>query len=143
MGAPHDGDFDSVSCPDTDNFIMTSQINRTSIIKNPLNVWRFSSCSINAFKSVILKNGNSAVSDQGSCLTNVPGSNGLNVYVDDKQPGQYLTADDQCKQMYGSTASFCQVINHLRIFWIFNKLPEMKNRSVYWRSHCFIIKKVI
>ena len=52
---------------------------------------------------------NSAVSDQGLCLTNVPVSNGLNVYVDDKQPGQYLTADDQCKQIYGKTASFCLV----------------------------------
>jgi len=68
------------------------------------------------------------VSDQGLCLTNVPGSNGLNVYVDDKQPGQYLTADDQCKQIFGSTASFCQVINHSCYLKLGNHQSLIKTR---------------
>ena len=49
-----------------------------------------------------------AVSQQGACLTNVPAVDNFSVYTN-QLPGQLLTADNQCKQIYGPTASFCQV----------------------------------
>ena len=58
LGAGHDGESAAPynSCPTTDNHIMTPSIGvHTS---NLLNVLRFSSCSLVAFKSVLLANSN-------------------------------------------------------------------------------------
>lgn len=46
------------------------------------------------------------------CLTNVPNKNGTLAQSSSKLkfPGQSWTADDQCKMIYGSEASYCRVI---------------------------------
>ncbi len=49
------------------------------------------------------------MSQQASCLANNPGTSNLTVFTNNVLPGQFITADDQCKQIYGSTASFCRV----------------------------------
>lgn len=54
----HDGLAGTVSafCPESANYIMTPGIGTYQ--NNLLNLLRFSSCSINAFKSLILSNSN-------------------------------------------------------------------------------------
>jgi hypothetical protein len=46
------------------------------------------------------------------CLTNVPNKNDTLAQSSSKLkfPGQSWTADDQCKMIYGSEASYCRVI---------------------------------
>lgn len=55
-----------------------------------------------------------AASDRGACLVNNPSKSVFNTY--DKFPGQSLSADDQCKMIYGSSASFCHVSNLQELF---------------------------
>lgn len=106
LNALHDGESGiSAFCPASDNFLMTPGIGNFQ--NNLQNLLRFSSCSINAFKDYLLENGNSVVRERASCLKNVPANNALNVYIEDRLPGQAFTADDQCKMIFGSTASFC------------------------------------
>ena len=58
LGAGHDGGSDDMykSCPTTQNYVMTPVAGASS--DNLLNALKFSSCSVNAFKSVLLANSN-------------------------------------------------------------------------------------
>ena len=47
-----------------------------------------------------------AVSTQATCLMNSPTVQPYDIY---KYPGQSWIPDDQCKQIYGTGASFCKV----------------------------------
>lgn len=56
------------------------------------------------------------MSKQAKCLANNPNVDGdikglkIDNIEDSKSlPGQAFTADDQCKMLFGPTASFCQV----------------------------------
>jgi hypothetical protein len=57
------------------------------------------------------------LTQQASCLANIPGSSNSTVFTNNILPGQFITADDQCKQIYGSTASFCHVKEFLFYFF--------------------------
>lgn len=58
-----------------------------------------------------------AVSSIGQCLTNIPASLPNEViFSEQTNPGQIWTADDQCKMMYGASASFCTVNMFKTIF---------------------------
>lgn len=107
LGSQHDGAqvLYASACPSSDNYIMAPSAGSTNL----LNVYKFSSCSVLAFKAYMLTNSNSAVSNNAQCLT---GSEKINVFdVLDQSPSGYFqfTARDQCKQKYGSAASFCTV----------------------------------
>ena len=52
LGVSHDGDSDFSQCSHYDNYIMTPLIGFYA--KNPQNQFRFSKCSINAFKRILL-----------------------------------------------------------------------------------------
>ena len=47
------------------------------------------------------------VADSALCLVNVPPNQ---PYDDYRNPGLFWNANDQCKMIYGPTASFCHVI---------------------------------
>ena len=47
-----------------------------------------------------------AISTQAMCLVNVPVAEPYDGYL---YPGQSWLPDDQCKQIYGSVATFCKV----------------------------------
>ena len=47
-----------------------------------------------------------AISTQAMCLINVPVAEPYDGYL---YPGQSWLPDDQCKQIYGSVATFCKV----------------------------------
>ena len=54
LGAAHDGQGTSVSCPESDFYIMTPYFGIET--NNLLNSLRFSSCSLIAFKNILLTN---------------------------------------------------------------------------------------
>ncbi len=110
LGAVHDGLWgeSSSACPESDNFIMTPGLG--TFRKNLDNLFRFSTCSLNAFKAVLLTENKKSVSERAACLVNNPSIGAKDVFnTYNKLPGQSLTADDQCKMIYGKTASFCHV----------------------------------
>ena len=79
-------------------------------LNNPLNLLKFSRCSIEQFKLALLNNELNGASKMAQCLINVPAvSTAEESFVKDFLPGQIWTADDQCKMIYGPKASFCQV----------------------------------
>ena len=84
-----------------------------SYTTNLNNVYKFSSCSVLAFKAYVLTNSNSAVSTDAQCLI---GTEKINIFDTlDKSPAGYFqfTALDQCKSRHGSAASFCNVNIHI------------------------------
>lgn len=47
----------------------------------------------------------------GQCLLNTPLNKPVETQlVQGKNPGEFLSPDDQCKMIYGQTATFCTVI---------------------------------
>jgi hypothetical protein len=78
-----------------------------SFSTNLQNLLSFSKCSVAAFKKLLLTSDYSAVSDQGSCLTNVPRE--LELLMAETYPGYFWTPDDQCQAKFGSEATFCHV----------------------------------
>lgn len=78
--------------------------------KNLLNLFKFSSCSIQAFKSHLLSEDKQSVSKKASCLAKSTLKLSKLIELYGELPGQAFTADDQCKMIYGKTASFCHVI---------------------------------
>ncbi|CAF0730538.1 unnamed protein product [Brachionus calyciflorus] len=100
LGSVHDGFGVAISCPEAQKFIMAPSVSSG-------NLNRFSQCSINQFKSLLLNPTLSGVSQQAQCLTNIPSNTPTEAnLIQGKQPGEFLSADDQCKMAYGSSASF-------------------------------------
>ena len=83
---------------------------------NLLNLFKFSSCSIQAFKSLLLSEDKQSVSKHASCLTRSTLKLSKSIELFGKLPGHAFTADDQCKMIYGKTASFCHVIEQFSKF---------------------------
>ncbi len=105
LGALHD---EYTSCPGSDSYLMSTQISENNLV----NLYKFSPCSINQFKYSLLKFDRRSVSMLGKCLANNPTVDEeiKSLKIDNKLlPGQAFTADDQCKMIFGSTASFCHV----------------------------------
>lgn len=114
LGAYHDGlnelnggDIYSKFCSASDNYLMTAILG--VFTTNLVNNLRLSSCSINSIKNNLLTSGLSAVGQNALCLTNVVGTQPTDYLVANSLPGQSFTANDQCKMVYGSNSSFCQV----------------------------------
>ncbi len=110
LGALNDGLWgeSSSACPESDNFIMTSGFG--TFKKNLENLFKFSSCSLNNIKAALLTENKKSATEKASCLVNNPSYETIDlVNIDNKLPGQSFTADDQCKMIYGKTASFCHV----------------------------------
>jgi hypothetical protein len=71
------------------------------------NQLKFSPCSINQFKHFLLANSTHASKQASSCLLNIPQrSNNFN-NPNGEYPGQFWTANDQCKQIWGNESTFC------------------------------------
>ena len=106
MGASNDGDpgLYSSKCLPSDNYVMNPLIGNHST--NLLHTFEFSSCSINSIKNLTLNQNFSNVSSQASCLIK---KQSTVTYSIDNFAGQSFTADDQCKMIYGSEATFCHV----------------------------------
>ncbi|RNA14579.1 flocculation FLO11-like, partial [Brachionus plicatilis] len=103
LGSDFDGGSDPTSsnCPSSENYLMTANIGGFS---NILNQQRLSNCSILFIKNNLLENNFGAVADNAQCMINVPPNQ---PYDDYQNPGLFWTADDQCKMIYGPTATFC------------------------------------
>ncbi|RNA02229.1 A disintegrin and metallo ase with thrombospondin motifs 16-like, partial [Brachionus plicatilis] len=93
LGAAHDDFY--AQCIPTQNqrFIMAS-----SLTGGNLN--RFSSCSIEQFKSFLLNPSLTGASQQAQCLLNKAQNLVENNLTKDKQPGEFLSPDDQCKMIH-------------------------------------------
>ena len=112
LGAHHDGttptnggDIYSQNCNPADNYLMTPSLG--SYQNNLLNNLKLSSCSVLSIKNIILSNTYTSVASNAACLTNVVSSQPTDYLTQNVLPGQYLTANDQCNQVYGGP--LCQV----------------------------------
>jgi hypothetical protein len=97
----------ATNCSSNDNYIMSVS---PSLDQNRLNIFKFSSCSINQLKSRLLLS-NGALNSVSECLSNSP-TNMPNETVWAERiatPGLIWSADDQCKMLYGNQSSFCSV----------------------------------
>jgi len=112
LGAHHDGsttnnggDIYSQNCNPADNYLMTPSLG--SYQNNLLNNLKLSSCSVLSIKSIILSSTYTSVASNAACLTNVVSTQPTDYLTQNVLPGQYLTANDQCNQVYGGP--LCQV----------------------------------
>jgi hypothetical protein len=112
LGAHHDGstannggDIYSQNCNPADNYLMTPSLG--SYQNNLLNNLKLSSCSVLSIKSIILSSTYTSVASNAACLTNVVSTQPTDYLTENVLPGQYLTANDQCNQVYGGP--LCQV----------------------------------
>lgn len=115
MGAYHDGlnqlnggDLYSQFCLASDNYLMTASLG--TFTTNLVNNLKLSSCSVNSIKNNLLTNAFTSVGQNALCLTNIVTDTSTDYLVANLLPGQFFTANDQCKMVYGSNSSFCQVI---------------------------------
>lgn len=49
------------------------------------------------------------MSTNGQCLTDFSGNAPYDYLINGNVPGQFFTANDQCKQIYGTSSGTCQV----------------------------------
>lgn len=76
-------------------------------------------CLFRNFYNLKFNQNFTSVSAVASCLVNVPTST---TFENVTNPGQSWTADDQCKQIYGSAASFCRVITYKNSYQFFKNI---------------------
>jgi hypothetical protein len=110
LGANHDGIVNlSEECSADSNYIMTPNI---GLNQNDLyNLQHFSLCSKRQIKELLLTN-NTHVSGEAQCLFKLPVENLLlENQVNGTLPGQLWSADEQCKMIYGKTATFCHELS--------------------------------
>ena len=82
---------------------MTPQIGYFS--QNMMNLFRFSACSINSFKSTLFTPNMTNMTSAGQCLCNSPVLTPdltYNTYL----PGQLYNIDDQCRLVFGSNSGY-------------------------------------
>ena len=91
---------------------MTPQIGHFS--QNIINLFKFSNCSINAFKKTLFTSNMASISSAGQCLYNSPVLlQTLSYYNETYLPGQLFSIEDQCKSVFGPDSSYsaCFVLN--------------------------------
>jgi len=112
LGAQHDGSSTSVNCSASLNYLMTPNIG--AYATNLQNLYMFSNCSINNFKTKFLSANKSVILTGGKCLTNLPVST-LSSYFNTSTylPGQLYGIEDQCQMLYGPSSSYsaCYIAN--------------------------------
>ncbi|XP_064601982.1 uncharacterized protein LOC135467960 [Liolophura sinensis] len=103
LGASHDGDRNS--CQTKDQFIMAGSSVPTSDI-NKLNPWKFSSCSIQAFRTKLTDLNRFRT----NCLSNVAETANRREWDAhlSRHPGQLYSVDDVCRQVLGPSSYMCR-----------------------------------
>ncbi|XP_045181277.2 A disintegrin and metalloproteinase with thrombospondin motifs 16-like [Mercenaria mercenaria] len=104
MGASHDGSGTSASCGSDDKYLMAPMV--TSFYPGQaytVNPWRFSQCSIDAFKSYVSSMGSeNCLLDHGDYYSASEYSSHVSLL-----PGQLHTPDEQCQLVRGDSSSLC------------------------------------
>ncbi|XP_045177053.2 A disintegrin and metalloproteinase with thrombospondin motifs 16-like [Mercenaria mercenaria] len=102
MNATHDGTGWADDCDDDDKYIMAPMVTDFSPDDDyTVNPWRFSQCSIDAFKDYVNKMGDgNCLLDQGDYYNTTEYNSHVSL-----MPGELYTPDEQCKLVRGETAT--------------------------------------
>ena len=97
----HDVNSNNLACTDEANYVMST----SNKLSNRINSFYFSSCSIASLKNSFI------VNKIFPCTTNVATHGAIYLNLVSYQPGQTLTANEQCQRALGSTAKLMFVDN--------------------------------
>ena len=125
MGAKHDGAGNN--CDYQDGYIM-SPGNHNYTESNKLNGWRFSTCSVNYFNTFFTE---TLKTPEGSrCLYQTETIRSEVPSVASLMPGQIYGADEQCRQIFGSSSHVCRSL----LVNVSNICPKMSCRNPTYTS---------
>lgn len=133
LGASFDS-FTDINCLADEYYIMSPLLNSTvSGLKHKL-----SECSVRELKKILISNGQA--SSIAQCLTNPALAFNL-VTEKNNLTGLFFGANDQCKMIHGSAATFVQVINNLKKKSLFYDIPSILQKTC--AAKCIAVKLIM